>query len=297
MNPQESLPRAPDGANCSKHPDRPARWVCPRCGKFGCAGCWQQRGSVCDSCTQQQESDGEESVFAAIPPPFEDERLELGARLLRTMKDAFYPRASAPGFALSRVEGAIAFFLMTVLPLAALAGVIPFTKTLLFGPGPQVERIGNPSDIEVVLDVARAMMAHLMLDGLLLLTLGLPYLTLSRSYGRPGAANAAACAVLYRAWLLPTASLATYTVIWLVPSADLAQIIAVLAYLPCMILLVSAMWFTARLASGIPWQLSVAVCAVPWVLAVVVSGIAAPALSAWLDLPSPGAQPAGGTRV
>ncbi len=297
MNTDDSPTRAPDGAACSRHPDRPARWVCPRCGALGCASCWQQGRSVCDACAEQQGSDGEDESFPAIAPPFEDERLALGPRLLGTLKDAFYPRASAPGFALSRVERAIPFFLMTALPLGALAGVIPFTKTLLFGPGAQVERVGDPSDMEVILDVARAMAAHLALDGVVLLALALPYLTLSRSYGRPGAANAAASMLLYRAWLLPTASLATYMVIWLVPSADLARILTVLVYLPCLVLLVYAMWFTARHASGIPWHLSLAVCAVPWVLAAVVSGIAAPALSAWLDLPTPTVEPADGTRV
>jgi hypothetical protein len=234
---------------------------------------------------------------ATGPPPFEDERLSLARRLLATMKAALFPRMSAPSFALSRVERALPFFLMTVLPASALAGVIPFTKTLLFGPGLQVERVGNPGDMEVMVDVARAMAVQLGLDGAVLVALALPYVTLSRSYGRPGAESPASCMLLYRAWLLPAASLAAYTVYWVTPSPGLANTLSLFVYVPALVLLAYAMWFTARHAGGIEWHLSLAVCGVPWVLAIVVSGMVGPALVSWLGLTPPVVEQGAGVQL
>jgi hypothetical protein len=296
MRTEDSPPRAPDGARCSRHPDRPARYVCPRCRANVCASCWEEKRSLCDICAEQQQPDGEESPPVA-PPPFEDERLPLAGRIFGTLVAALFPAASAPSFALSRVERAWPFFLLTALPASALAGIIPFTKTLLFAPGLQVEQVGNPSDMELAVDVARAMLAQLALDGALLLSLALPYLTLSRSYGRPGAVNIASCMLLYRGWLLPGASLAAYAAFWVIPVVDLAEVMHMFIYLPGLVLLAYAMWFTARGPGGIAWHLSLAVCGVPWVLALLVSGILGPALVSWLELTPPGVDPGTGIRA
>jgi len=297
MKPEDSPRRAPEGARCLRHPDRPARYACPGCGSLVCASCWQETQSLCDVCAQQGAPGTEGAPPVTGPPPFEDERLPLARRMLATMKAAFFPRQSAPSFALSRFERALPFFLMTVLPTSALAGLIPFTKTLLFNPGLQVEQVGNPGDMEVVVDVARAMLVQLALDGAVLIALALPYVTLSRSYGRPGADSHASCMLLYRAWLLPAASLAAYAAYWVAPTLNLAHALSLVAYVPALLLLAYAMWFTARQAGGIEWHLSLAVCGVPWVLAIVVSGMVGPALVAWIGLTPPVVDQSGGTPI
>ena len=245
---------------------------------------------MCDACVQRASE-------AVEPPPFEDARLPPARRFFATLKAAFFPRASAPSFARARPDYALLFLLLTVLPASALAGVIPFTKTLLFGPGLDLRLVGEPGRAEVVFDVARAMLVQLALDFTTLLALGLPFVTLARSYGRPGAMGAAGCMFLYRAWLLPAASLSAYAVFWVTPSPELASVLSLTVYAPAMILLVYAMWFTARRAGEIEWTMALAVCGVPWVLAILVSGVVGPTLISIFGVTPDGFDPGNGIRI
>jgi len=274
--------RAPDGARCNEHPDRPARYTCPRCGCYACAPCWHQTASLCNACV------GRDPLQAAQPPPFENRSLSLPGRVLSTLRAALYPRISASSFARSRIQAAARFFLITALPMSALSGVIPHTRTLLFGPGLQVELIGRPGQMEIASDVALAMLVQLVFDAITLLALALPYVTLTRSYGRPGATNAAVAMLFYRAWLIPAASLLSFAMFWVMPAITLSIALTLVVSSLAMVLLVYAMWSTARLTGGIGRPLSIVVVGVPWVLAIVVSMVLTPALIALFGLTQPG---------
>ncbi len=168
-------------------------------------------------------------------------------RLFKTFGTAFAPSRSAPGFSRGTVGPALGFAVLSFVPLALLAGIIPFTATLLFEPVLAFRLVGAPSDAEVAIDIARAAGLGLVIWGAQALVLGTAYASLVRAYLTKGYAPSAARAVLYRIWLLPLTG-ALMDVGGLVGlSPDLASILGLIP----LVLLMSALIAVARMGAGV----------------------------------------------
>lgn len=260
-------PRAPEGANCAEHPGRPALFTCPRCGSYACVVCFHTAVDRCQRCLARDPTE------AAPPLPWERREEPLFRRFARTLGSAFAPVRTAPAFAHAGVRAPLRFMLLSVVPLALLAGVIPHTRTLLFEGGFKVRVIGTPmpGQLEIALDVARAMGLQLLLTAVECLCVALPFVSLCRAYA-PQRTHAAVRSMYYRLWLLPAFSL----LFFLVPLALPAPIEGVQPFWASMfaltafafsallrVLLFVTMNSTARLACGLgPW-LSIVVVLVP----------------------------------
>lgn len=254
---------APPGAACAEHPERPATFTCPRCGNYACLFCWHPVAERCDTCLKRDP--------AAASPALPWETLQGSGlqRFVRTLGSAFQPVHTAPAFARPGLRRPLSFFLLSALPLAALAGVIPNTKTLMFGTACSVVVQGHPSPGGIVLDVLTAMLIQVLLFTLDFAAIALPYTSLVRAYAAPDRRTAAVRVLLYRSWLAPFAALAYYLGVWILPGGDKPQEPTVL--LPFLVLgqfilhmlILSAMRASARLASGIGAFLSFVVVAIP----------------------------------
>ncbi len=185
---------------------------------------------------------------------------------------AFRPVLTAPAFAQSELGPARSFFLCSAVPLAALAGVIPLTKTLLFGSLGSVTVQHHASGGAIALDVVLAMLAQIAWFALDLLALALPFNSLVRAYAAEPRRAAAMRVLFYRFWLSPAAQLLFFALLWMLPPAatpDAAPPFAEGVYFLRFFLnalLFVAMRATARLACGIGPLLSYAVVVVPFLL-------------------------------
>jgi hypothetical protein len=263
---QESEHTAPEGAVCAEHQDRPASFTCPRCGNYACMFCWHSVSQRCDACLKRDP--------AAAAPPLPWETLEGSplTRFVRTLGSAFRPVQSAPAFARPALRPAIVFFVLSAVPLAALAGVIPNTKTLMFGSALAVTLQGQPTEVQIVLDVAIAMLLQLASFGLEFVALALPFTSLVRAYTPEAQRPAAWRVLMYRSWLAPCASLLFFLGLWILPGGskpnEPTQLLSALILLQFVLnaLLLVSMRATARLACGIGALLSFVVVAVPLVV-------------------------------
>jgi hypothetical protein len=261
---------APEGAVCAEHQGRPAAFTCPRCGNYACIFCWHALSSRCDACLKR------DPAAAAPPLAWEAHAGSAIGRYFGTLASAFRPVRSAPAFARTEVRPAVTFFLLTALPMAALAGVIPYTKTLMFGSSLAVTIQGRPSSAEIATDVARAMLIQLGLSGLDFAALALPFTSLVRAYAEESKRPAALRVLLYRSWLLPGATLLFFTALWLLPAGPTPETASPLLPLVLTIqltfnaLLLLSMRATARFACGITPLLSYTVTAVPLVIWMIV---------------------------
>lgn len=277
----------PDGAVCGTHPERPALATCPRCGNHVCLACWHHAVGRCQECLLR------DPLAAAEPIAWEAPERRALARLLGTLASAFRPTRSAPAFARSEVRRAAWFALFVAVPLAALRGVIPFTHTLAFGDGFEVNRVGSPTGAEIALDVLRAMGLSVGMTAALFVALCLPFVSLARAYGRSPYRNAALRMMLYRAWLLPVSmfGLPFWLAVWAAPegTADsVASVAAMVEFVPLLLLFV-AMRSTARLAHGVGPFASILVVMIPLALMVLTQRIVEPVVSPWLpDTPEAG---------
>lgn len=210
--------------------------------------------------------------------PWERHGASFGARLLDTLGSAFRPSRSAPALGGTDVEPAFRFLWLTAAPLALLAGVIPHTRSLLFGDvfGIQVADGATASDL--TLDIGRAMLVQLVLFVVDFLSLSLPYGSLIKSYGSQAAQSTALRLLCYRAWLIPAASLLYSLIAWAAPApptlvdaqapAQLPFWIALLMVTPFWLhaLLLVGMWFGARRACNLGPGLSTMVTLIPFVV-------------------------------
>jgi hypothetical protein len=266
--------RAPEGATCAEHPGRPALFTCPRCGSYACVVCFHTAIDRCQRCLARDPTE------AAPPLPWEHEGEPLFRRYLRTLGSAFAPVRTAPAFAHAGVAAARRFMLLSVVPLALLAGVIPHTRTLLFEGGFKVRVIGTPmpGQLDIVLDIARAMGLQVLLTAVECLCVAMPFVSLCRAYA-PQRMQAAVRSMYYRLWLLPAFSLLFYLVPLALPAqtgsspplwAAMVALVLVAGSGILRVLLFVAMNSTARIACGLgPW-LSIVVVVVPfgvWVAA------------------------------
>jgi hypothetical protein len=253
---------APPGAICAEHPERPATFTCPRCGNYACLFCWHPVAERCDTCLKR------DPAAAAPALPWETQQGSGLQRFVRTLSTAFQPIHSAPAFARPGLRRPLLFFLLSALPLSALAGIIPKTKTLLFGSSLNVVVEGHATQGAIALDVVRAMLIGVALFGVDFAALALPYTSLVRAYAEPTRHSAALRVLLYRSWLAPFAVLFCYVLVWALPAgakpeepSAFSQLILVVGIV-LHILLLSSMRASARLACGIGALLSFVVVAV-----------------------------------
>jgi hypothetical protein len=276
--PQRDL-RAPEGAHCAEHPDRQAHFTCARCGSYACITCWHPSIERCQQCLKRDPTE------AAPPIPWEQPAAAVPVRFFATLATALRPVRSAPAFAREDVGVALRFALLSALPCALLAGIIPHTRTLLFAGNFQVKVLGHADQGAIALDVARAMGVQLVLSSVELLCLMLPFVSLVRAYA-PARSHAAARMMLYRFWLLPGAVLLFYLAVWGLPPGPPtdagevtappgAQALLLLLGTFVPVLLFVAMGSTARLACGLGPLLSIVVVIVPVLLLLLVKPLAA----------------------
>jgi hypothetical protein len=262
MDPQHHH-HAPEGAVCAEHPERPAAFTCPRCGNYACLFCWHPTSERCDTCLRR------DPAAAAPPLPWETQQGSVVARFFGTLRGAFRPVQTAPAFARPALRPALAFFLLSAVPLAALSGIIPNTKTLMFGSAFSVVVQGHPSATGIALDVLTAMLVQLALFGLDFAALALPYTSLVRAYAPAERRPAALRVLFYRSWLTPFATLAFFCGCWMLPGGskpdEPTQMYPLLAMLQLLlnVLLLSSMRATARQACGVGALLSFVVVAIP----------------------------------
>jgi hypothetical protein len=261
---------APKGSHCAQHPERNAYFQCPRCGGKACVSCWHPSVERCQRCMLRDPAE------AADPIPWE--RGELGPlrRFFGTLATAIHPVRSAPAFAGAGAEGvgrAWRFALLSALPAAMLAGIVPHTRTLLFADA-NVRIVGHPGALEIAIDVARAMLVEAALSALVFGCLFLPYVSLVRSYAPAGRHLCAIRALFYRAWLLPASKLFMEAAAALLPAAGgsmmgappAAWYLGASVGLVIQVLLMLTMGATARLACGLGPVLSFVVVVVPVLL-------------------------------
>jgi len=222
---------------------------------------------------------------------WEQRSLNVIVRYLRTVAEGLTPRASTPLLRGNRVRPAMTFALLTALPAAPLAGIIPFTHTLLFGPTFAITVQGDAGQDRIASDVAQAAGLGLGLYAVLLLALAAPYVSLSKSFGAADGAGARALRVmLYRAWLVPFGTgLFPQVVAWAMPMMEaglgLQVAFALLGVVPLVLLLV-AMRAAAVELNGIRPLTSWAVVLVPVTLFFVVQGLALEALAPIIPEPA-----------
>ncbi|MDH5673080.1 MAG: B-box zinc finger protein [Myxococcales bacterium] len=256
----------PEGAMCAEHPDDAALFVCERCGSYCCGRCFQPVHNRCSACLLR------DPASAAPQVPWESEQGSALGRYFRTLGAAFSPMRTAPAFGRNDSDRARSFLMLSALPLACLAGVIPHTRTLLFSGYFQVSLVGQPSSEQIVLDVLRAMLVQVVLSGSELLILLLPFVSLVRAYAGPERRHAAVRVLFYRLWLLPGTMALSYIGVWALAAPDpeapigAATALILTARMVLPVFLVIAMASTARAACGLGRLMSMVVVMVPLTL-------------------------------
>lgn len=268
---------SPEGASCAEHPERDALVTCPRCGSYCCIACWHGAVGRCHGCVMR---DPGPSV------PWEDRERGLAARFVGTLAGVLRPTRSAPSFAHSRWPLGVSFALLTFVPLALLSGIIPYTHHLVFGAS-QVRMVGDVDTQVLALDLARAAMVGLLVALAKLACIAVPYQSLSRAYGSGGNPTAGLSAILYRGWLIPMAELVLGLLIVFLPAepTSAAMMIVWATSLVPLVVLISSLLSTARMASGVGPIAALVVVLVPFVLMMVFTPIGMQALRPWLPDP------------
>ena len=276
---------APEDAVCTNHDERPAFATCPVCKRHVCIACWHIIVDRCGECLARDPG------AVAKPVPWEEPNASLAARLGRTLAEAFRPNASAPSFMLGETGGAVRFALLTMIPVAALRGIVPYTHTLIFGNGFGISTIGSPSALTVVIDVLRAMGLGIALHAAYGAALTVPFVSLSRAYGSSKGSHAALYAMLYRGWLLGFSTLSSsptshmfglifWVGVWGAPAGytgEVAQVLAIVELVPVLLLFWS-MRATARMGHNVGPFASYIVVLVPFALMVVLQLLIEPLL-------------------
>jgi hypothetical protein len=246
----------PEGSTCAEHADRPALVVCPRCGSFSCLSCWHGALRRCHACVARQ---------APPPVPWEDPSRGLISRFFGTLGDAGSPVVTAPSFRKDGTARALAFFVISFVPLASLAGVVPYTAKVLFGPGLGIDIVGAPTDAELAADVARAVGLGLVVGLGQWLALTIPFVSLSNAFAEKGHPDAPMRAMLYRGWLLSFFLLAQYALPVVLP-AGAGMLLATMLSLVPFVLLLSTMRATTRMGSGVGALTALLTISVPFAL-------------------------------
>lgn len=193
--------------------------------------------------------------------------------------DAFSPTRRAPSFAAGPIRPSALFALLTAPILAALAGVIPFTHTLRFGPSFTITKIGAPTQDAMLFDIARAASLGVLVHLVATAALAVCYVSLVRAYGSHKACSSVAIrALLYRAWLVPlsgSAGLFIAILGWSLPEDPNQTVVIVLSFvlvIPTILLFVH-LRAVARFAAGTSIVMSFVVVIVPFVFMMMAEGL------------------------
>jgi hypothetical protein len=242
--------------------------------------CWHGPVDRCDACLRRNPLD------AAPPIPFEDPARGFIGGLLGTLFGAFAPVRTAPAFAGDGVRRAVVFAVLVTVPLALVRGVIPYTRTLRFGPTLSVEVLGGANSTQIALDLAAAAGISLLVTGVCLLALTVPFVSLARAYGSRKTGGAPLRLMLYRGWLLTVSAQGAlfWFLSWCLPAApDEGLLLAIhLIDLIPLLLLLNAMRATSRLAQGVGPIASFVTVIVPLTLMILVQPLLMHALAPWL---------------
>lgn len=275
---EEPIETPPEGATCAEHPDRDALVTCPRCGSFCCISCWHNAVRRCHPCLVRDPGP---------VVPWQDRERSLPARFFATLGDAFRPARSAPTFVRASARSGLSFALLTFLPLALLSGIIPYTHRLGFARSFSITMLSAPTASDIAVDLARAAGIGLLVALGMFSLLAVPYHSLSRAYGSKDRPPASLAVMLYRSWLIPLGGTLSSVLVWSLPgepTSGILVLIEVASVLPLLIL-ISSMLSTARMASGVGPLASLVVVLVPFVLMMTVVPMGMQALAPLLPDP------------
>jgi hypothetical protein len=204
---------------------------------------------------------------AAPPIPWEQEGRGPLVRWAGTIASALRPSGTAPAFARNGVAPAISFALLSFVPFALLAGIIPYTHTLVFGALAVAVR-GEPSHVAIALDVLQASGIGLLVATVGIAAIAVSYVSLSRAYADRGYDAAPWRVVLYRAFLLPLAELLRGLAAWTLPASPPIGALLLLELLRAVpyVLLFASLRAGARMASGVGVFPSIAAAAIPMIV-------------------------------
>ena len=154
---------------------------------------------------------------------WEDTALSWPRRLFSTLGATFAPVDTLHAVSNGPVAPAIGFASLMMLPPMLLWAIIPFTHSVLFGAAFEVRTVAPaPGQLPIALDVARAAGIGFAISLISLCALGVPFLSLMRAFSDGSRAEdprrAAIRTMLYRAWVIPLASLAFFLVLWAQPT-------------------------------------------------------------------------------
>jgi hypothetical protein len=241
----DSFAVPPLAARCARHEDAPAEALCGRCGDQLCRTCLPVGSELCAPCAAR------EPFHDVLPLAWErDDGRPRVARVLPTLGALVFLSASrAAVFARGGVRPAARFALCVSLPLACLSLVVPVTRRLMFGPYLSITTIGQPTPLDLALDLARAVGAGVLLAPLatgsalaaVLLASGFRPLHLWVRHA------------LYWSWLPPTLMLTVSMVAWAGPPDSPY---AALGFTPVMSLPMAwwfSLLFTAHRARRMGW--------------------------------------------
>lgn len=260
-----------EGASCAVHGDRMAFRVCPSCNKNACLACWHPSIARCHACLVRDAN--------TFPPvPWEDRSRSLPVRFVLNALSALSPDSGAPGFAReSDTRGAI-FALLTIVPLGLASGIIPYTRTLLFGQAFEIQVTRGADGDAITTDVLVAALTGLLVSVVSWLAVALPYVSLSRAYADRGVSTAPLRLMNYRGWLIPLHMTLAAFLPWCLPAplgAEAYMLSQLLALVP-IILLLAAMRSVARMGSGAGPIATFAILLVPLTLMFVSQAMLAP---------------------
>lgn len=250
-----------EGATCSAHGDRTAFRVCPVCGRNACLSCWHPTIGRCHACLVKDAKS-----FPAVP--WEDRSRSILGRLVMTMLSALSPDSGAPGFARDSDTTGAVYAVLTFVPFGLLSGIIPYTRTLLFGPALEVHVVPGADSSAIAIDVLLAAFTGLGIAGVAWLAAALPYVSLSRAYADRGMPTAPVRLMNYRGWLIPLHLTLTSMLPWCLPLpiSDMAVLLSQLLAVVPIVLLLAAMRSVARMGSGAGPIATFAILIVPLVL-------------------------------
>jgi hypothetical protein len=260
-----------EGAACSVHPDRTAFRVCPACNRNACLGCWHPSISRCHACLVKDAK-----TFPSVP--WEDRSRSILGRFVLTLSSALSPDSGAPGFARESDTTGAVFAVLTLVPLGLLSGIIPYTRTLLFGTGFEIRVVAGADPQAIAIDVLVAAFTGLLVSVVSWLAVALPYVSLSRAYSDRGVATAPVRMMNYRGWLIPLHLTLMALLPWCLPSppSEVAYLLSQLLALVPIVLLLAAMRSVARMGSGAGPIATFAILIVPLTILFIAQGMLGP---------------------
>ncbi len=200
--------------------------------------------------------------------PWEDGELSPLMRVTRTLALPLKPLAGAARMVDGRLSPALTFALLTLLPLAFLRGIIPWTHHIWFAPGFGLKVEEELPWQLLALDIGRAGSFGIVMTVALWLAMALPFVHLLRAFSRKRHAGAIAWRTLfYSAWLVPLSleGLLHFGLFWAWPQPThpfFPWMLLVLDVLP-LLLLLTFMRIVARTVCGVSLVQMVALLLVP----------------------------------